>query len=573
MTTLHPSAGSTGGTLDDTPVPAAAVTDLPLQDGLSCRVHRARRAPEPGVPRQLFVLVHGLGMSSRYFDRLQRALIEHGDTLVLDLPGFGGTPTPERQLGVDDYAAVIARMLDEEGAQGCIAIGHSMGAQFATELAVSRPDLVSRLVLIGPVTDTARNSVGRHALMLAADSLVEPPINTLMVAAAYARCGIRWYLKELQVMLGYRLDERLPLVDCPVLVVRGALDTIARHDWCERLSSSARHGRLVELEGRPHTAHRGGAVAIADAILASLPGREGPPHGSSWSAASGHADQAPTHGRLTSRTYAPGPRTPDEVVEMRSVTVRDRQCRSYPDGPDPDIGPVAGDDGAPAPVFVLIHGIGMSHRYFRRLGSLLSAYGEVHLIDLPGYGWTRRPAHATTNEGTADLIGKLLDEAGHSSCVVVGHSMGVQSATELAIERPDLVSHLVLIGAAVDVERRTTHQQALRLGVNSILEKPLLSAVQFLDVLRCGPRWYVAQLGLAMSYPLEERLPRAEQPVLVLRGSRDVVAGAGWSDRLARTAQRGESATIGGAPHAAHHSAAGAVATAITGFLRHGRTG
>ncbi|MFC3301071.1 hypothetical protein ACFOD8_15760 [Arthrobacter agilis] len=65
--------------------------------------------------------------------------------------------------------------------------------------------------------------------------------------------------------------------------------------------------------------------------------------------------------------------------------------------------------------------------------------------------------------------------------------MGVQSATELAIERPDLVSHLILIGAAVDVvSTAPVRQQALRLGVNSVLEKPLLSMVQSFDVLRCG---------------------------------------------------------------------------------------
>ncbi|MHA7240204.1 alpha/beta fold hydrolase [Arthrobacter sp. TMS1-12-1] len=533
---------------------------LPEQEELTCRVHRARRIPATGSPRPLFVMVHGLGMSHRYYDDLQRALVGHGDTLVLDLPGFGGTPSPDHPLGVDAYAAVIARALDEDGAQGCVLIGHSMGAQFVTELAVSRPDLVSRLVLIGPVTDTAHASPVKHTLMLAADTLLEHPVTNLMVGTAYAQCGIRWYFGELPVMLDYRLDDRLPLVSCPVLVVRGSLDIISGRGWCEKLARTARDGSLLELARLPHAAHRGGAVAIAAALLDSLPGR-----------GTLEAEPAPLYFTRTSRTFRPGSQAPDEVVEMRSVMVGDTQCRSYPGSHGSGAPAVGADDGTPAPVFVLIHGIGMSHRYFRRLGALLSAYGTVHLIDLPGYGWTRRPTHARTIGGTADLVGKLLDDAGASSCVVVGHSMGVQSATELAIEHPDLVSRLVLIGAAVDAEHRTIHQQALRLGINSVFEKPLLSMVQFLDVLRCGPRWYVAQLGLAMGYPLEERLPRVEQPVLVLRGSRDVVAGVAWSDRLARSVPRGESATIDGAPHAAHHSAARVVATTIAGFLRRNR--
>jgi pimeloyl-ACP methyl ester carboxylesterase len=522
---------------------------------MSCRIHLSRRTPEPGRLRSLFVMVHGIGMSHRYFDKLQQQLIDHGDTVILDLPGFGGTPRPGQQMGVQDYSAVIVQALDGERAHGCVVIGHSMGAQFVTELAIDRPDLVSRLVLIGPVTDVEHRSPVKHALMLGADTVIERPVTNLMVGTAYIECGVRWYLQELPVMLGYRLDERLPLVLRPVLVMRGTRDIISSHDWCKKLKDHALDGTLVEVPGQPHAAHRGGAKAVGAAVL---------------KASTDQADDYPNDMRRDGSTRYKQDRVPHPgFAERMSITVGDKQCRSYiiRHGKDRGPGRVDPDTGETAPVFVLIHGIGMSHRYFRRLGAVLSAYGDVHLIDLPGYGWTRRPEHASSNGATAELVGKLLDQAGVSCCVIVGHSMGVQSATELALERPDLVSHLVLIGPAVDVDHRTARQQAVRLSINSVLEKPLLSMVQSFDVLRCGPRWYLAQLKLAMSYPLEDRLPLAEQPVLVLRGSRDVVAGASWSDRLARTARRGEAGTIDGAPHAAHHSAAGNVATAITHFV------
>jgi pimeloyl-ACP methyl ester carboxylesterase len=451
---------------------------------LSCRMHLSRRAADPGQIRPLFVMVHGIGMSHRYYDKLQRRLIEHGDTLILDLPGFGGTPTPEHRMSVQDYAAVISRALDEEGASRCVAIGHSMGAQFVTELAINRPDLVSQLVLIGPVTDVEHRSPVEHTLMLAADTLLELPVTNLMVGTAYAECGIRWYLQELPVMLGYRLDDRLPLVSCPVLVIRGTHDIISGHDWCEKLSCNAHNGRLVEIPGQPHAAHRGGAAAISAAVLDAVEkdiiGRTSVRVGAE-AADSSEGEVLPKNlaaassSRSISHTEAFESRPP--VLALRSITVGDRQCRSYFIGHGEGVNRIDLEDGQPTPVFVLIHGIGMSHRYFRRLGAILSEYGDVHLIDLPGYGWTERPDHASSNKATAHLIGKLLDEAGASSCVVVGHSMGVQSATELALGRPDLVSHLVLIGAAVDVDHRTARQQGVRLGVNSILEKPLLSMV------------------------------------------------------------------------------------------------
>lgn len=142
--------------ITQSPETLASTTTMEVGDAharLSCRVHLSRRMADPGCARPLFVLVHGIGMSHRYFDRLQDELIEYGDTLILDLPGFGGTPTPGHRMTVGDYATVIGRALDDEGAGGCVVIGHSMGAQFVTELALGRPDLVSRLVLIGPTSD------------------------------------------------------------------------------------------------------------------------------------------------------------------------------------------------------------------------------------------------------------------------------------------------------------------------------------------------------------------------------------------------------------------------------------
>jgi pimeloyl-ACP methyl ester carboxylesterase len=171
------------------------------------------------------------------------------------------------------------------------------------------------------------------------------------------------------------------------------------------------------------------------------------------------------------------------------------------------------------------------------------------------------------NAAKAEIIGELLDEMGVLSCVVIGHSMGVQSATELALARPGLVSQVVLIGAAVDARRRTVPQQALALAVNNALEKPVLNAIQFTDVLRCGPRWYSAELAVAMEYPLEERLPLLTQPVLLMRGSRDLVAGSAWSRALAESAFDGELAEIDGAFHGVHHSAAGVVTARIASFL------
>lgn len=235
--------------------------------GLSYRLHSSRRARNDATSRPVFVLVHGIGMSHRYFDRLREELLDHGDVVVFDLPGFGGTPRPDRQLSVADYARVIGSVLEQAHIEQCIVVGHSMGSQFVTDLALQRLDLVTAVVLIGPVTDTAHPSAARNTVALVVDTLLEKPSTNLLVGGAYLRCGIRWYLTELPVMLGYRLDDQLARVDQPVLILRGSRDVIANRTWCGRLAKAARRGFLVEIPGHPHAVHRGGYRRVGEAIL------------------------------------------------------------------------------------------------------------------------------------------------------------------------------------------------------------------------------------------------------------------------------------------------------------------
>ncbi len=557
MSATHHSAAS---------APVAPATAAPSARDDAAPAYRLRSSrpagAAPGAP--VFVLVHGLGMSHRYFGRLRDELSALGATHVLDLPGFGGTPKPGRTLSVGDYADVMAEAMDAAQLSSCTLIGHSMGAQFVTELAVRRPDLVAEVVLIGPVTDPGRASALSHTLSLGLDTLLERPLTTVLAAGAYARCGLPWYFAELPVMLTYRLDRRLPLVARPVLIIRGTLDPIARRDWCARLAGAARHGRLVEIPGQAHAVHRAGAAAVGAAITRFI---EETPRASAGSTVL--SSGVPSR-RVTTVQSAAVPRELSVLLPgQTSPTAGNRQVRAHlvPYRPGAHATRQVETDVPAVPVFVLVHGIGMSHRYLKRLANKLSAHGRVVLLDLPGAGWTKTPTARMPNAAKAGIIGNLLDEVGVSSCVVIGHSMGVQSATELTLQRPDLVSRLVLIGAAVDARRRTVPQQALTLAVNNALEKPTLNAIQFTDMLRCGPRWYFAELAVAMNYPLEERLPLVEQPVLLMRGTRDLVAGSAWSRTLADAAVDGELAEVEGAFHGVHHSAAGTVADRIRTFL------
>lgn len=233
---------------------------------LTSHVHTLSGPPDPSGPA--FVLLHGIGMSHRYFRRLQAILARHGDTHAIDLPGFGSTPTPDRQLSVSDYADHTAATLERMGAGPAVVVGHSMGAQFAAELAVRHPASVSHLVLLGPVVDPARRTVRQQSLALGLDALRESPVGNAIVLGDYARSGLRWYLTELPVMMSYALEASVAVASQPVLVLRGSRDPVAPGPWCEKLAATAPNGRFVEIPGKPHIVQHGAAGATAAEILA-----------------------------------------------------------------------------------------------------------------------------------------------------------------------------------------------------------------------------------------------------------------------------------------------------------------
>jgi pimeloyl-ACP methyl ester carboxylesterase len=247
---------------------AADMTARTVSSGLWDAYVYSLAGPHARSGNPVFVLLHGIGMSHRYYRRLQRVLAGHGDVHSFDLPGFGAAAKPDRQISVAEYAAVIAGALDELGTGPVVVVGHSMGTQFATELALLRPDLVSHVVLIGPVVDSARRSVLLQALALGANSLTESPAGNAIVFTDYVRTGIRWYLTELPVMMSYELEARLSRIAQPVLVVRGSRDTVAPRSWCQKLAAIAERGHFLEIPGKPHIVQHGAATRMAAGILA-----------------------------------------------------------------------------------------------------------------------------------------------------------------------------------------------------------------------------------------------------------------------------------------------------------------
>src|SRR5437870_13363480 len=101
------------------------------------------------------------------------------------------------------------------------------------------------------------------------------------------------------------------------------------------------------------------------------------------------------------------------------------------------------------PDVVLLHGNPASTYSWRKVLEPLAARHRVHAIDLPGYGFSDKPADAPYDPAWfARVVVGYLDAAGARRAVLVGNSMGGYVATETAILYPERTAGLVLLGAA-----------------------------------------------------------------------------------------------------------------------------
>ena len=219
------------------------------------------------TPGPTFVLLHGIGLSHREFTGLARELSGAGRVVSFDLPGFGSSARPRTRLSVQEYAAIVLRELARLELGPVVLVGHSMGAQFAIEVARQQADAVARVVLVGPVVDASRRTLSAQAVVLLRDSALEPPATQLMVTTDYLRCGVRWFLREAFAMRDYPTHLAIREVGHPLLIVRGEHDPIADAAWCVRLAGHAPDGRVATIAGHRHNVLHSNPAGTAAAIL------------------------------------------------------------------------------------------------------------------------------------------------------------------------------------------------------------------------------------------------------------------------------------------------------------------
>jgi pimeloyl-ACP methyl ester carboxylesterase len=158
---------------------------------------------------------------------------------------------------------------------------------------------------------------------------------------------------------------------------------------------------------------------------------------------------------------------------LRDVSIRGRRLRYL------DLG-----NGRPV---VLVHGLGGSWQMWHRNIAELAVRHRVIAVDLPGFGQSEVIDPSSGIAGYARVLGELLDRLAIDQAVIVGHSLGGVVVQHLAVQRPETVAALVIVGSgdgALGPRRRAAfHGMALfsaalrRFGPPAPLQDVMLRAL------------------------------------------------------------------------------------------------
>jgi len=204
------------------------------------------------VPVDAPTVVLGLSVSSGYMIPTALRLAPHYHVYLPDLPGFGRSPKPPHILNVAELADALAAWMQVMELPTATFLGNSMGCQIIVNLALRHPECIDRAILVSPTMDPKARTIHQEVGHLLLDTPCEPLHFLPVMLREYILAGIPRTIRTLQYAFEDQMEEHLPHVHVPTLVVRGSHDPIVPQDWVEKVNHLLPNSQLVVVQGAGH---------------------------------------------------------------------------------------------------------------------------------------------------------------------------------------------------------------------------------------------------------------------------------------------------------------------------------
>ncbi|OGO30432.1 MAG: hypothetical protein A2Z29_05200 [Chloroflexi bacterium RBG_16_56_11] len=248
-------------------------------DGLDINYYRAGH----GEP---LVVIHGGGGDARTWWKNIRELADKYTVYAPDLPGYGGSEPLDGRYYIPELSDFIGKFTASLGLEKFYLIGHSLGGGIALNYALESPQKIKKLVLVSSLC------LGREIAFWVRLFSLPALVKSVGMMFVGILKGLNWLARHLNpaayimplspasVAVGgnittFRqqtlvLDDRLPEINMPTLLVWGSRDPIVPVKQAYRAAAAIPDCRVKVFEKRGHNVHRDELQAFSRLITGFL---------------------------------------------------------------------------------------------------------------------------------------------------------------------------------------------------------------------------------------------------------------------------------------------------------------
>jgi pimeloyl-ACP methyl ester carboxylesterase len=206
--------------------------------------------------------------------------------LIPSHPGFGRSGLPDWLDSVDDIAHIYLELVDRLDIDEADVVGCSIGGWIAAEMATKTPEILHRLVMVGPVgvkTGSADKLDIPDIFALPPEDAQKllfhdpAPMKPDIAAMSDEELSIMVRNRETLALLAWepwmhnpKLKNRLHRIEAPALFVRGESDGLVSSEYLEAYARLLPSARTITIAAAGHAPHLEQPKAFASAVFEFL---------------------------------------------------------------------------------------------------------------------------------------------------------------------------------------------------------------------------------------------------------------------------------------------------------------
>ncbi len=219
------------------------------------------------------LLLHGALGTKDQLSGIKARLSEHFEVYDLNFEGHGDAAS-NKDFSIDLFTENVIGFLEQNSLNDMIIFGYSMGGYVALNLALKKPDLVSKIVTYGTKFDWTADTAEREVKMLNPEKIEEkvPAFAERLNAVHISNNWKDVMNKTAQMMLdlgnGKKLTpEDLRKIQTETLVTIGSKDHMVSVEESTMTANSLAKGELMIFENEQHLIEKVNAKVLCDSLV------------------------------------------------------------------------------------------------------------------------------------------------------------------------------------------------------------------------------------------------------------------------------------------------------------------